>query len=66
MNKRILKDFEKMQVINPNAAGIDVGSKSYFVAMEQQRDDVREFGCYTHELHELCRWLKESGITTVA
>jgi len=34
----------KMEVINPNAAGIDIGSRSHFVAVGQGSDDVREFG----------------------
>lgn len=61
-----LKDYEKMKVIHSNAAGIDVGSKSHFVAIGQKKDEVREFGCYTHDLHGLCRWLKEKSVDTVA
>ena len=66
MEKQTLKDYEKMKVIHSNAAGIDVGSKSHFVAIGQQKDEVREFGCYTNELHGLCRWLKEKSVDTVA
>jgi len=55
-----------MPVINSSAAGIDVGSKSHFVAIGQEKDDVREFGCYTKDLHELCNWLKSVSVTTVA
>ena len=61
-----LEKQESMPVVNSKAAGIDVGSKSHFVSIGQQAGDIREFGCYTHELHDLCRWLKEEGITTVA
>ena len=60
------KDFEKMPVVNARAAGFDVGSKSHFVAIGQARDEVREFGCYTDELHELCAWLKSQSINKVA
>lgn len=66
MEKHTLKGYEKMKVIHSNAAGIDVGSKSHFVAIGQQKDEVREFGCYTNELHGLCRWLKEKSVETVA
>ena len=55
-----------MTIVNPKAAGIDVGSKSHFVAIGQQKDDIREFGCYTHQLHDLCNWLKQEQVTTVA
>jgi len=30
-----------MEVINPNAVGIDIGSRSHFVAVGQGTDDVR-------------------------
>ncbi len=60
------KDFEKMPVVNARVAGIDVGSRSHFVAVGQAKEDVREFGCYTDELHELCGWLKSWGIEKVA
>jgi len=66
MEKQTLKEYEKMKVIHSKAAGIDVGSKSHFVAIGQQKNEVREFGCYTNELHELCRWLKEKSVNTVA
>jgi transposase len=56
----------KMELINPNAAGIDVGSRSHFVAVNQNIDDVREFGVYAEDLKELVKWLKEHQITSVA
>lgn len=55
-----------MEVVHPHAAGIDVGSRSHFVAIGQSSEDVREFLCYTSNLHELCRWLQSKGITDVA
>ncbi len=60
------KKQESMPIVNAKAAGIDVGSRSHLVSIGQQVGDIREFGCYTHELHDLCRWLKEKEITTVA
>lgn len=47
-------------------AGIDVGSKSHLVCVNQNEGGVREFGCYTKDLQELCDWLKSNHITTVA
>lgn len=55
-----------MEVVRPHAAGIDVGGRSHFVAIGQSTDQVREFGCYTSELHDLCAWLQSEGITDVA
>ena len=39
-----------LEVINPHAAGIDVGSRSHFVAIGQCREEVREFGVYAEDL----------------
>ena len=55
-----------MQVINPQAAGVDVGSRSHFVAVGQNPEDVREFGVYTEDHQNLINWLQEKMITTVA
>lgn len=59
---------EKLDYININAAGIDIGSKSHFVAIPEGRDDqtVREFPTFTNSLIEMINWLKKTGITTVA
>jgi transposase len=34
----------KMEVVNPNAAGIDIGSRSHFAAIGQGNEDVKELG----------------------
>ncbi len=57
----------KMEVVNLNAAGIDVGSKSHFVSIGQSKvKDVMEFGVYAEDLTTLRKWLQENGIETVA
>jgi len=56
----------EMDIVNPNCAGIDVGSKSHFVAVGQALEDVKEFGVYAEDLTEICKWLKDYGITSVA
>ena len=66
MKKVKVIDYEKMAIVNPRAAGIDVGSKSHFVCINQTEGGVREFGCYTKDLQELCDWLMHNHITTVA
>lgn len=55
-----------MEVINACAAGIDVGSRSHYVAIGQGESDVREFGVYNENLLSLAEWLLENGIKTVA
>jgi len=58
--------FEKMPVIHSDAAGIDLGSKFHVVAIGQKLEQVRQFGVYTEDLHELANWLVENDIETVA
>jgi transposase len=61
---------QKLQVIHPHATGIDVGAQSHFAAVPPgcapDGQDVREFEAFTCGLHELSRWLKACGITSVA
>ena len=54
--------------VNLNAAGIDVGASSHFVAVSEGRSEqpVREFEAYTAELYRMADWLLECGVETVA
>jgi transposase len=56
----------EMDIINQDAAGIDIGSRSHYVAVGQSLDDVKEFGVYAEDLTEICFWLASYGVTTVA
>ncbi len=40
----------EMDIINPSCAGIDIGSRSHFVAIGQGEKDVQEFGVYADDL----------------
>jgi transposase len=57
-----------LEVVHPNAAGIDIGNESHYVAIAPNRDPnpVRQFACFTEDLHRLAEWLKSCGIDTVA
>jgi transposase len=55
-----------MDIVNPNAAGIDIGSRSHFVAINQDNSDVKEFGVYAQDIKDLVQWLNENDIKTVA
>ena len=55
-----------LEVVNPQAAGIDVGSRSHFVAIGQNAEDVKEFGVYNEDLQALTAWLLQNKITSVA
>ena len=54
--------------VDLDAAGIDVGATSHFVAVPEDRDEqcVREFGAFTPDLYRLADWLKACGVETVA
>jgi transposase len=60
------QDAISMRIINPHAAGIDVGSRSHFVAVGQQEEDVREFGVFNEDLFSMSDWLKEKQIRSIA
>jgi len=62
----MVKKKISMQIINPNCAGIDIGSRSHFVAIGQDVSQVKEFGVYAEDLKALSRWLLENQITSVA
>ena len=56
------------EVVFPNAAGIDVGASSHWVAIPRHAAEqtVREFGAMTDDLHALADWLLVCGVDTVA
>ena len=58
----------KFSTINPNSAGIDIGSRLHVVAVPTDRDDdpVKTFQSFTGELYQLADWLEACKINTVA
>ncbi len=56
------------ELTHPNAAGIDIGSSSHFVAVPPDRNEqsVREFLSFTEDLYALADWLTACGVDTVA
>jgi len=56
----------QFSMVNPKAAGIDVGSKSHWVCAGQGMDYVREYAVFTEDLHQMANWLKSLGIQTIA
>ena len=59
---------QQWPLINPDAAGVDLGSREHWVAVPQDRaaQPVRSFGAFTQDLKSLIQWLKDCRITTVA
>ena len=56
------------EVVFPNAAGIDVGGSSHWVAVPRHASEepVREFGAMTGDLNALADWLLACEVDTVA
>src|SRR5210317_1058044 len=55
-------------LVNLNAAGIDISLKEHVVAVPEDRDkqSVRSFKTFSEDLHLLAKWLKSCNIETVA
>src|SRR5205807_4042262 len=68
MMRKLQSEDLSMEVIHPDAAGIDIGNEFHYVAVPQKRDSepVRRFGCTTAELKTMAEWLQQCGIRTVA
>jgi len=62
------QNLNEFNIVNPNAAGIDVSSKDYVVSVPADRDKkhIRTFGAFTCDLKITANWLIECGIDTVA
>src|SRR6266699_2640730 len=60
-------DWKALEIVHPDAAGIDVGGSEHGVAISPDRDPepVRRFGCFTADLREMGRWLVEKGVRSV-
>lgn len=62
---------EPLSIKHPNAAGIDIGGASHYVAVPPDRagkgeSAVREFGPHTEDLNAIADWLTTCRIDTVA
>src|SRR5512140_439797 len=68
MTRKMQTEDLSLEVIHPDAAGIDIGNESHYVAVPPGRDSqsVGEFGCTTAELKAMAAWLKQCRIRTVA
>ena len=67
--KKRNRPVHSLRTIQPNAAGIDLGSREHWVAgppRDRDTPNVERFGTTTPELLRLADWLKEQGVQTVA
>jgi transposase len=68
MAKRRERRERMSAILEPDAAGIDIGAEEIFVAVPPERDaePVRRFGTFTSDLRELADWLQGCRVRTVA
>jgi transposase len=66
--RRLWSENPGLELVHPNAAGIDIGSRQHYVAVGPDRDPqpVRTFGCFTQDLHRMAEWLQACGVRTIA
>jgi len=66
--KRKAKTVSSLPLLQPDAAGIDIGATEIFVAVPADRDlePVRSFATFTPDLERLADWLEQCGIRSVA
>jgi len=60
--------LDDLQVVHPNAAGLDIGAREIWVCVPVGRapERVRMFGTFTPDLKALADWLVACGVDTVA
>jgi transposase len=68
MAKRREKQDHRSMVLEPHAAGIDIGAEEIYAAVPPERDEepVRRFSSFTCDLQALADWLERCDIRTVA
>jgi transposase len=61
-------DWKALDVVHPDAAGIDIGGSEHWVAISPERDSqpVRCFECFTADLEQMADWLVALGVRSVA
>ena len=62
------KKVEPLAVVHRDCAGIDVGKRKHYVAVDPSRFDepVRNFGTFTQDLESMAEWLSSCGVREVA
>lgn len=66
--KKTKKAIQGLPVMNPYAAGADIGDTRHDIAINDGKGGhiVRTFGTFTSDVQEAVNWLKDEGITTIA
>jgi transposase len=64
---KIKREIDSLEIINPNCAGIDLGSKKHWVCVpyDREKENIQTFGVYTTDLHDMAKWLKKCRIDNI-
>jgi transposase len=70
-HKGPIRPAASMPVVNPHAAGVDVGSKEHWVCVPEDsvpngQPNVRSYSGFSADLDKLVEWLLACGVKTVA
>jgi len=62
------KSRQRLSIVYPDCAGIDIGSREHWVAVDPDRtaQAVRQFGSFSDDLQALADWLSGLGVQQVA
>jgi len=68
MSRKKGSKIASLPLVEPNAAGADIGATQIFVAVPPDRDaePVRCFDTFTADLERLADWLEQCQIRTLA
>jgi transposase len=66
-NKKVSVITDELELVEPDAAAVDIGSRSHWVSVNPQRDEepVREFETFQADLNRLGDWLTQCGVKSV-
>ena len=58
----------RLEIVHPDCAGIDVGKRHHYVAVDPARCDepVQKFDAFTDDLERLVKWLRACSVRVVA
>jgi len=61
-------DWKALDIVHPNAAGIDIGGSEHWVSINPELDEkpVRCFQCFTEDLQQMADWLIGRRVRSVA
>jgi len=59
---------KRLEIVHPHCAGIDIGSREHWVAVDPDQDDepVRCFSTFSDDLYALADWLESLNVEIVA